>query len=431
MKKNFYNTFVLLSNANGLHYNAFNNNFLLLDALKHKEFVENGPDEIKCMDPELYELLENNGFIIEDDIDELSIVEFRKISTKLDSTLYNIVINTTLDCNLDCWYCYEHKQENSILKDDIVELIENNIKMKYSEIRFKRLMVSFFGGEPLLNIEAVKKILIFCRNFSDLNDIELIADFTTNLTLLSDDLIYFLSNYKCRFQVTFDGDEKKHNKVRFYKKDKTGTYKTILDNIYKIQTGVCNSKVWIRINFDNQTLINFKDILKDISGLDRKRNFLIIRKVWQLKPNSIEKNYILSALDSAIKLGFHIDNYSLPRTSLCFAERLNEVLINYDGRVFKCSTYDCFDDTNAEGVIDRNTGIVHWNTSKLAKKMIRKTPERCIQCKLFPVCLGPCSRKCQSNTDEFVCMIDSTGLSMEEFIVYNFKLAMLRKRLGY
>lgn len=422
--------FVDLEGGKTMCYNSFSNSFLILEKSKHDMLLEKQPYEIEIIDPILYKLLVDNEFIVDDDVDELAIVEFRRISKKLDSTLYNVVVNTTLDCNLNCWYCYENKHENSVLNGDVIELVKKNIKGKYLEAPYKVLMVSFFGGEPLLNIDAIKNILLFCRELCDSKGVELIADFTTNLTLLTDDLVCFLSDYKCRFQVTFDGDEKRHNKVRFYRSDEKGTYETILNNLYKIQEKILDSKVWVRVNFDNHTLMNFDNILRDISHLDRKRFYLIIRKVWQLNADKITKEYVLNALDSALKQGFYIDNYSLPRTYLCFAERFNEVLINYDGKVFKCSTYESFDDSNIEGTIDRETGAIHWNIPKLAKKIMRKTPERCVQCKLFPACLGPCSRKCKSEIDSFNCMIDSTVLSMEEFIMYNFRLALVRKQLG-
>lgn len=38
--------------------------------------------------------------------------------------LYNVVVNTTLDCNLSCWYCYENRIVGSKLSSGVIEAIK-------------------------------------------------------------------------------------------------------------------------------------------------------------------------------------------------------------------------------------------------------------------------------------------------------------------
>lgn len=42
---------------------------------------------------------------------ETDIVLKKKHDLIFDDKMYNVVINTTLDCNLNCWYCYEYKNK--------------------------------------------------------------------------------------------------------------------------------------------------------------------------------------------------------------------------------------------------------------------------------------------------------------------------------
>lgn len=429
MKKNYYTTYVAVNENSYMYYNSFENCYLLLNSNKHKIYQNNSPTEIESQDPKFYNELIENKFIIEDFVDEYKIVEFKKISKKLDSNLYHVVINTTLDCNLNCWYCYEKKETNTQLSNEVIAAIKKNIEYKYKEQPFKTLKVSFFGGEPLANFPAIEEILIYSKEFSLLNNICLIADFTTNSTLLTNEQINFLKDFNCYFQITLDGYENKHNKVRFLKNTKEGTYRTIIENLYKIQSEIENSWIWVRVNYDNKTLDDFSKILKDISGLDRNKTYMIIRKIWQVEPTMINKTPVLNALQMAIDEGFFIDNFAMPRTSLCFAERLNQVLFNYDGKVFKCSTLDHFGDDNAEGTMDLETGEVNWNISKIANKIIQETPQKCIECKIYPACLGPCGQTLQQGKG-FKCIIDSVGLTMEQFVMYNFKLKVLRLKLN-
>lgn len=57
--------------------------------------------------------------------------------------LYNVVVNTTLDCNLSCWYCYENRIAGSKLSSGVIEAIKKNIYLHYETTKFKTLKLSF------------------------------------------------------------------------------------------------------------------------------------------------------------------------------------------------------------------------------------------------------------------------------------------------
>lgn len=46
---------------------------------------------------------------------------------------------------------------------------------------------------------------------------------------------------------------------------------------------------------------------------------------------------------------------------------MSQVLINFDGKVFKCSTIGTFDDENSLGSLDFKTGEILWNLNKIAQ----------------------------------------------------------------
>lgn len=62
---------------------------------------------------------------------------------------------------------------------------------------FKTLKISFFGGEPFLNFEGIRKILDFARTFCKTRDVVLLADFTTNATLIRKEHLEYLQDLKC------------------------------------------------------------------------------------------------------------------------------------------------------------------------------------------------------------------------------------------
>lgn len=110
MKKGSYISNIKLSDKIYLYYNAMNNTYLFVNKNKFSAYQTKQPEEIKQFDIDFYNLLEKHKFIINDNINECSIVEFKRAQLKFDTNQYNIVINTTLECNLDCWYCYESKK---------------------------------------------------------------------------------------------------------------------------------------------------------------------------------------------------------------------------------------------------------------------------------------------------------------------------------
>lgn len=67
---------------------------------------------------------------------------------QFDASMYQVMVNTTLDCNLNCWYCYENRIAGSFLKSEVIEAIKKNIEQEYIKTSYRILKLSFFGGEP-------------------------------------------------------------------------------------------------------------------------------------------------------------------------------------------------------------------------------------------------------------------------------------------
>lgn len=124
MKRSAYYISTELNNNLFLYYNSFTGKYIVIGRERH-ELFQNFDLEVLCrVDKAFYNVLTENGFIIDDNFNELSVVEYKKIYDKMDSKMYHVVINTTLDCNLHCWYCYENKKSGSNLQLDVIEAIK-------------------------------------------------------------------------------------------------------------------------------------------------------------------------------------------------------------------------------------------------------------------------------------------------------------------
>lgn len=284
------------------------------------------------------------------------------------------------------------------------------------------MKLSFFGGEPFANFKAIKEIVNFSKGFCYKKNVMLLLDFTTNATLITESELEYLSSFDCMFQITLDGHKKLHNEIKYW--EGHDSYDLTVRNIHLISKGIKKSRVWIRINYNNSTLKHFNEIITEFADLDRTRTFLILRKIWQEKSEDINSAGLLNAISKALEMHFFVDCYALSRGGICFAERMNEVMFNVDGKIFKCSTLSDFNESNSLGKLDKTTGHIDWNVSKISKIPLNLKNEDCSRCKLYPSCFGVCNKNI-IRKEKRTCVIDEQNLSLSEYLIYNFKLTMM------
>lgn len=129
-----------------------------------------------------------------------------------------IVIEVTEQCNLQCKYCYYGKMyHNSGTRDTNMNtehclLVLREILSERNYL-FNNVVVSFYGGEPLLNFNLIRSVVLFCKN--EFPNLEYTFNITTNGTLLLKH-INFLEEYNFRTLISLDGNEN-DNVNRVYK----------------------------------------------------------------------------------------------------------------------------------------------------------------------------------------------------------------------
>lgn len=349
---------------------------------------------------------------------------------RYNSNMYSVMINTTLDCNLNCWYCYENRIPDSKLRPEVEEAIKKHIEREYNIARFNTLEMSFFGGEPFLYFEGIKRMLDYAKEFCDARKIELIADFTTNATLITEAHVNYLKAFKTNFQITLDGDRSIHNGVKI---DKTNLsldiYQKTIDALRLINIQIPHRWIAVRVNFDTRTLQKIDEIIADINFLDRRSTYVILKRIWQISDETIDKALLYEAIQKLFNKKFLVDYYIKPKGNICFADRNRHVLFNYDGGVFKCSTISSFTEKEALGKLDFTTGQVSWDSNKMAFWLKNIIQKKCEECKWFPACLGPCNKQILAHKNE-ICGFDSINMNTKEYLMYSFKFHLLKAELN-
>lgn len=419
MKNSLYNIHLKISGHDVL-YNTFSGKFIKLT-----------PEIVEYMDKKdsnnkLEDILESKSFIVKDDIDEKEMIKSLYMQKRYDSKAYLLTLNTSLDCNLNCWYCYESHLPNSHMSLDLVERILNHLVLKHKQAPFETLKLSFFGGEPMMNYKAISALLKGVKEQAMNNKFKVELFFTTNGTFITERYIDLLKPFTTRFQITIDGDKESHNSIRKFKDvQKQNCYERILKGLELLNNADANFYFTLRINYDNNVLNNISSLIKDLSFLDRKKAIISLQKVWQCNASQIDITKLFEVIDSINNAGFLTSTYQLSRGfSSCYADCFNQAVINYDGKVFKCTARD-FSEETAYGYLN-SMGFIEWNTELTKKRMSLEIPTKCKNCKLLPCCPGICSQKLIENVDskEISCPFDNR-ISHEDIILLNIKQQLI------
>lgn len=147
----------------------------------------------------------------------------------------NVELSITEQCNLRCSYCYyreTHGKRCAVMSDEVMEAAVRLAVKKSIEIQDTFLNITFFGGEPLLRMDFIKKTVEFTKKLIVANISKLRKDYgilfavNTNGTLLTDDIIDYLKREHFIVCLSLDGPEKKHNISRVYS-DGKGSFAAI------------------------------------------------------------------------------------------------------------------------------------------------------------------------------------------------------------
>jgi uncharacterized protein len=428
MKTSKFNSFFLYEDK-FVGYNAYSNDFTILEPDLYELFLaaeRENINELEIIHPDFYAHLQEKGFIIPEETDEIQ--EVKSMVYKIDQSdkeSFHLIINPTMNCNFKCWYCYETHIKDSKMESVELKKVLDFTKAILKKQEIKNFSISWFGGEPLLYFnKTVMPILEEIYPLCVKNGINFISDFTTNGLLINqkllDNCLKFGVNH---MQITLDGHRERHNKVRFISKEK-GSYDEIIKNIKLcLKNGISIS---CRLNISRETIDgNIKEIVKDFSELTNdQRHYLnfSFNQVWQEKEDLHQEMIELMAFfkDNNFNISYN-KNIDSVRDS-CYADKSNHATINYNGEVFKCTARD-FNSENKEGILLEN-GIIDWN-EKFDKRMDAKFKNPpCLDCKILPICNGGCSQAAIENLGTDYCVNDFDENKKMDIIKNKFLIAI-------
>lgn len=344
------------------------------------------------------------GILVDHDVNEDILYDAKNYEEIFDSKL-TLTILTTGKCNFRCPYCFETPQ---LLIRESMSIDSQNALMQFvqkSISNHKALHVSWFGGEPLLTPEIIKRLSEKFIQMCNVRHLPFSADITTNGFLLDEnmfDMLYKLKVYN--YIITIDGSKEQHNKRRFTA-DGKGTYDTIMNNLLKIRDNKHYrfANIIIRVNMSRgfvENLDEFIECLASYFSEDPRFKFTFV-PVVKFSGSSFPDDDIYSDHTLLFSHLFKNSTYfnklyseelkisSIISQPKCPAALKNSYVITPDLNVYKCNAHYNFS-TNRIGYIN-SVGNLRINESIhrkwfLTSKFVQRMPDTCNDCFYLPSC---------------------------------------------
>lgn len=388
MKSNRYIYFVPFEKNQIVLFNGLNKEFIIIDSNAKDSYLQllKTPDSYKESHPSLITYLKSLKFILDDHEDEHEYLKAKR-DDYIHYKEYKTTILPTFECNYNCWYCIQ-KHEPIKIDESKIELIIKHVKKYLVKHNIESYVLSWFGGEPLTQIETVNYVSNVLKEFCIKHNIEFSGAVTTNGALLNDKTIETLAlndiNY---YQIAIDGDEKTHN-LNKYDKLSDSSFRLILTNIVNLLNANDKAHVVLRVNYTIATL-NSKELVSDICKYiplsHRNRIIVDLQKVWQIKEEKVDIDKLKLMQQSFVENGFELSTGHL--FSMCYVEKEHYNMFYYNGGVEKCDKRPI---NQLRGYLNENGDIV-WKEKPIIHDY-NLFDEGCVcnDCAYYPLCYGGC-----------------------------------------
>ncbi len=242
----------------------------VIDQLKEDPSL---PDEAVCaqlrsryLEEELKEALEEvrtlqkEGQLFTRDIYRDAVWDFQNHPTVVKA----LCLHVAHDCNLACRYCFagegEYHGRRALMSYETGRKALDFL-VAHSGSR-RNLEVDFFGGEPLMNFEVVRKLTAYGRELEKTHDKHFRFTLTTNGVLLDEEVMRFCNLEMDNVVLSLDGRKEIHDRMRPTRNGK-GSYDLIVPKFLEFarQRKELGKQYYIRGTFTHYNLDFAKDVL--------------------------------------------------------------------------------------------------------------------------------------------------------------------------
>lgn len=305
----------------------------------------------------LKQLFDLKILVIPDDDEKSELrnrIEKRRGRVRSGSLVSILRINMSTDCNLRCKYCYMEKASVHREKDKHASTMSLNIALDAVKAFIsnavsngrRRVSIRYIGGEPLLNIEVLKRTMLEAEQLCKENGIYITHLICTNGLLIDQDFVDFLKTFlDAQVLISLDGVKEVNDKVRVDLANK-GTYDRVIETIkLLVKNGISFGVPAVVNSFGLKHIDEFMKKLKEL-GVKR----IGINPPYKFEENDDEFSTIESLADGYFKawkkakeMGFQVSGKAfLPEWHAMHGHIANcegmgrSIVVDPDGHISLC-----------------------------------------------------------------------------------------------
>jgi uncharacterized protein len=147
---------------------------------------------LELLPASLIDELQDAGFIVPADFDEIGAAHSRWKESREANTLLACTIELTQSCNLGCRYCYQNTTRyDDVISPEAVENLKRYVRYVVDQAMrpIEDVSLRFIGGEPLLQKQAVLAAIDDMRRLTDQLGVRFHTQMDTNGLLLDRDVV--------------------------------------------------------------------------------------------------------------------------------------------------------------------------------------------------------------------------------------------------
>ncbi len=181
--------------------------------------------------------MKNDGFFSSNKIKEILHPADELIEYYLNSKIQKITLQLTQNCNLNCSYCaysggYYNRTHTKSRMDFEIAKRSIDFLLEHSGDN-KEINIGFYGGEPLLEKELMRKCIKYAKQNS--YGKKLSFTITTNGTLLNESIIQLFEENDVYLVISLDGPKEVQDRNRKFACTSDSTFEIVMSNVNLIK----------------------------------------------------------------------------------------------------------------------------------------------------------------------------------------------------
>jgi len=206
--------------------------------------------------------LTDAGFIAASRGEERAALEQYFAEFREDASRLRVTVLTTLQCNFSCDYCIQGDHGDGASAERMTLETASHVaawaETRLDVVRPERFVLTFFGGEPLVNLPVVYYLASRLWTASKRRGVELLVNVITNGLLLTPGVVDRLVPFGLNgVKVTLDGDREAHDRMRPLRGGQ-GTFDRVVRNLRDVAGRV---RLTIGGNFDASNVDSYPALL--------------------------------------------------------------------------------------------------------------------------------------------------------------------------